>query len=241
MPDPRPFPAATPHGELREILPDFFFVTGSVKMIGLWFSRNMTVIREDGRLVLVNTVRLDDAGLAALDKLGVVTDVIRLAGNHGMDDPFYQDRYKAKVSCLKGQRYMAGDTPYFTADVELDADSPLPIKGAKLHVINSKPPEGMLVLPHHGGVVVSGDCLQNWRAYDEYFSFFAKPIMKVMGFMKPHNIGPAWMKKTKPPKEDLRAIVDLPFVNVFPAHGEAVVGDAVALYRPVIERVTAAS
>jgi hypothetical protein len=68
---PRPFPAAQPHGELREIVPDVYFVTGTVKLPGplpVRFSRNMTVLREGGRLILVNAVRLDDAGLAALDR-----------------------------------------------------------------------------------------------------------------------------------------------------------------------------
>ena len=35
-------------------------------------------MREDGALTLVNSVRLDDAGLAALDALGKVTNVVRL-------------------------------------------------------------------------------------------------------------------------------------------------------------------
>lgn len=239
-----PFPAALPHGELREILPDLFVVTGTLRMAApIRFSRNMTVVREGKRLVLVNTVRLDDGGLAALDRLGVVSDVIRLAANHGMDDPFYQDRYKVKVSCVKGQRYTAGlktDAPetYFTPDVELEPSSPLPITGAKLYTIHSTPPEGLLVLPHHGGTIISGDCLQNWAAPDQYFSFLAKPVMKVMGFLKPYNIGPGWLKSGKPPKDDLRAIIDLPFVNVLPAHGEPVIGRAAELYRPALERVS---
>ena len=79
---PRPFPPAAPHGPLVEVFPDLFLVTGTMKLPGVMpvrFSRNMTVVREGERLVLVNTVRLDEAGLAALDKLGKVTDVVRIA------------------------------------------------------------------------------------------------------------------------------------------------------------------
>src|SRR5579871_4123106 len=50
---PRPFPAALPHGALREVLPGLFFVTGTVPMPGplpVRFSRNMTVVREGERL-----------------------------------------------------------------------------------------------------------------------------------------------------------------------------------------------
>lgn len=241
-PTPRPFPPALPHGELREVLPDLFFVTGTVKMPGVRFSRNMTVVRRGERLVIVNSVRLDEAGLAALDKLGTVTDVIRLCGNHGMDDPFYADRYSAKVSVVRGQRYTAGfdanakDT-YFTPHGELDASSPLPIAGAKLLVIDAQPPEGMLLLPEHGGVMISGDCFQHIHTADEYFNSFGKLMMRMMGFLKPHNIGPAWLKRCKPPREQIRSLLDHSFANVLTAHGDLVIGNAVELYRPAVERI----
>jgi hypothetical protein len=125
-----------------------------------------------------------------------------------------------------------------TADAELDADSPLPIAGAKLHVIDARPAEGLLVLERHGGTLIAGDCLQNWKGKDEYFSFLATPVMKVMGFLKPHNIGPAWLKQCKPPKPHLAAINEMSYANVIPAHGDAVVGNARELWRPVIERAS---
>jgi hypothetical protein len=204
----------------------------------------MTVVQRGDRLVLVNSVRLDDAGLAALDKLGKVTDVVRLAANHGLDDPFYAERYGAKVWVVKGQRYTAGfktSSPktYFTPHHEMDAAATLPIEGAKLFVFDSQPPEGMLVLPDHGGVVISGDCLQHWHAPDEYFSWLGRTMMKMMGFIKPHNIGPGWLKQCKPPKEQLRGVLDLAFANVLPAHGAPVLGGAREHYRPALERVSA--
>lgn len=245
----RPHPLALPHGALREVLPDLFFVTGTIAFPGplpVRSSRNMTVVREGGRLVIVNSVRLDDAGLAALDALGKVTDVIRLAANHGMDDPFYAERYGAKVWAVKGQRYTSGfDTKkaqtYFTPQVEIEASTKLPLAGASLYRIESTPPEGLLVLPQHGGVIVAGDCLQNWAAPDEYFSFLARPLMSAMGFIRPHNIGPGWLKQGKPPLPDLRGILGLPFANVMPAHGAPVLGGARDLYRPVIDRVAPAT
>lgn len=243
---PRPFPPALPHGDLTEVLPGIHHVTGTVAFSGplpIRFSRTMTVVKEGERLVLVNTLRLDDAGLAALDRLGRVTDVIRLAGFHGMDDPFYKDRYGAKVHVVRGQRYTAGfDTgaaqTYFTPDVELDAGAPLPLEGGRLVVIDSTPPEGLLVLERHGGVVVTGDALQNWAAPDAYFSWLAKPMMRVMGFLRPYNVGPGWLEQAKPPKEQLRALLDLRYAHVLPCHGAPVIGGADALYRPALERVS---
>jgi hypothetical protein len=241
---PRPFPAAMPHGALSEPLPDVFFVQGTMQFPGaipMRFSRNMVIVREGERLVLINTVRLDAGGLAALDALGKVTDVVRIAGNHGMDDPFYADRYKAKVWAVKGQRYVAGfgaDAPdvYFESDEEIEPGSRLPIEGATLHLIRSHPPEALLRLPQHGGVVVAGDCLQHWAKADRYWSLPARIAMPLMGFVKPHSVGPAWLKACKPPKEDLSAILGLSFSHVLPAHGEPVVHDAVSKYRPAIER-----
>jgi hypothetical protein len=40
---------------------------------------------------------------------------------------------------------------------------------------------------------------------------------------------------------DLRAILAASFANVLPAHGLPVIGNAAALYRPAIDRVTARS
>ncbi|MFO0650006.1 MAG: hypothetical protein U0326_27545 [Polyangiales bacterium] len=239
------FPPAQPHGALREVFPDVFFVTGTVGLPGplpVRFSRNMTVIREGERLTLVNSVRLTDDGLRELDKLGKVTDVVRLAGFHGMDDPFYKDRYGAKVWAVKGQRYTAGlnaNAPetYFAADAEMDASTALPIKGASLYLYaGSKPPEGILVLDREGGIAIVGDSLQNWARPDEFFSLVAKVMMRFMGFIKPFNVGPGWLKQAKPSPEALRGVLALPFEHLLPSHGEMVRGGARAHYRPAIER-----
>jgi hypothetical protein len=242
---PRPFPPALPHGDITEVLPGIHFVTGTVALpvaLPTRFSRNMTIVREGERLVLVNSLRLDDARLAALDALGKVTDVVRIAANHGMDDPFYKDRYGAKVWVVKGQRYTSGfdtasPTVYFEPDVEADANTTLPLAGARLHVIRSTPPEAVMVLDRHDGVIISGDCLQNWATVDAYFNFVGRVMMRAMGFVKPYNIGPAWLRQGKPDVRDIRAILDLPFTNLIPAHGSPVLGRAAELFRPAIDRL----
>lgn len=207
------------------------------------FSRNMTIVQEGERLVLVNSVRLNEEGLARLDALGKVSDVIRLAGFHGMDDPFYADRYGAKVWAVKGQRYVAGfktrsERTYFAPDVEMDAATELPLGGARLHLFRSDPPEALLLLERSGGVCVSGDCLQHWAEADRYFNFLGRTMMKMAGFLRPHNLGPGWLKQGKPPKEDLARILDLPVEHVLPAHGAKILGGAREKFRPAIEKVS---
>jgi hypothetical protein len=243
---PRPFPVAAAHGELRELLPDLFFVTGTLSMPGalpVRFSRNMTVVREGKRLVLINSVRLDQAGLSALEALGSVTDVIRLAGFHGADDAFYKDRYGAKVWAVKGQRYTAGFSQdaheYFQADAEISAGTALPLAGASAYVFGSTPPEALLVLARDGGMVVAGDCLQHWHQVDSYFNWLGAFMMRRLGFIRPHNVGPAWLKQAKPSPDDLRGVLALDFEHVFPAHGAPVLGGAKEAYRPALERAAA--
>lgn len=241
---PRPHPPVRPHGSLQEVLPGLFFVTGTVAMPGpipMRFSQAMTVVKTGDRLVLVNAMRLDDAGLAALDALGKVTDVIRLAAFHGAADPYYRERYGAKVWAVEGSPYMPGfdakAEPYFEPDVRFGPQTPLPLEGARAHVIGSTPPEALLHLPLHGGTVIAGDALQNIGPGDAYFNGFGRLVMRMMGFLKPVAVGPGWLKQTKPPAAHLKAVLDLPpFANVLPAHGAPVLGGAQEKYRPAIER-----
>ena len=123
----------------------------------------------------------------------------------------------------------------------MDDATELPISGAELYSIASTPPEGLLFLEREGGILISGDCLQNWAKPDAYFSFFAKPMMRMMGFIKPHNIGPAWLKRTKPPVNQLLGILDFEFEHVLPAHGAPAQVGAKASYRPRIEALRPAA
>ena len=201
----REFPEVQRHGDLAELFPGVHLVTGSVGLKGpppMRFSRNMTVIVQDGEVSLINSVRLDDAGLAALEALGTVSHVFRLAGFHGMDDPFYKDRYGAKVWSVDAP-YLAGfgdgSTPYFKADTVIDESTALPLKDTRLVAIKSaKTAEALLHLDRESGILISGDCLQNWGRTNRYFNIPGRVMMKMLGFIKPHNVGPGWLKAAKP-------------------------------------------
>ena len=64
----------------------------------------MVIIRNGNELSLINTVRLNEEGLAVLDALGTVKNVIRIGAFHGRDDGFYLERYQAKLWALKGMK-----------------------------------------------------------------------------------------------------------------------------------------
>jgi hypothetical protein len=241
----RPHPPARPHGQLREVFPEVFFVQGTMRFPGpvaVHVSRNMVVVRRGAELTLVNTVRLDDAGLAALSALGEVKHVVRLAAFHGSDDAFYKERFGATVWAVKGQSYAEGFDPspteekvYFRPDHVVDESMALPIAGARLYPFASVPGgEALLLLEREGGILVAGDSLQNWTAPDAYFNWLGRWSLRLFGFFAPNNVGPGWLKQTKPAAEELEGILALPFDHVLPAHGDPVIGGAREKYRPSV-------
>lgn len=203
----------------------------------------MTVVRCEDGLALINSMRLSDEGLSELDALGEVKHVIRIGSFHGRDDGFYRDRYGAKIYAVEGQTYARGLDPkkpnlepFLEPDAWLNEQSTLPIADAKLRVFaSSRPPEAVCLLQREGGILVTADSLQHTPKPDEYFNFLAKILMKKMGFFVPYNVGPAWLQFSHTTKADVRSILELEFEHVLPGHGAAVIGDAKAKYRPVVE------
>lgn len=221
------FAPLMPHGEIATVFQDVFFVTGTTrpKFMGQdWqFSRNMTIVRDAGSLSLINAVRLDDAGLAALDALGAVTSVVRIGAFHGMDDRFYVDRYGAKLWALPGMSHDGG----LATDADLIVGGPMPCAGASLFVFEtSAQPEGILRLERDGGILVSCDSLQNWREADEFFDPSSAARMAEAGFFHPANIGPGWRQACSPRAEDFARLQELSFRHLLSAHGTPLIDTA---------------
>lgn len=241
-------PPAMAHGSLEQIFNNIWFVQGSVKMpmpIPMKISRSMTVVMDptSNELTLVNSLRLSEDGLKQLEQLGSVAHVIRLAGFHGRDDAFYKERYNAKVYAVEGQFYsrkfekkpIDPEDGYFQPDVWLSEESRLPIKDSRLKIFSSsKPTEALLLLERDGGILISGDSLQNTPSPDKYVNFPARLMMKKMGFFAPYNVGPGWLEFAKPNAGEVRSILNLNFEHVLPAHGDVVVGNAKEKYRPAL-------
>ena len=230
------FPPALPHREIVEVFPDIFQVTGVMAMRGARFSRNMTIVRQDGDLTLINTVRLDDDGLKALDELGAVKNVIRLGFFHDRDDPFYMDRYQgqARFWSVPDCEHGLGLQP----DEILSPDSELPLAGASVFLLETAArPEAILRLDRDGGILISCDCLQNWARPTAEFNFMAKLMMRVMGFFKPTNVGPGWIRLAKPGAADFERLNQLEYEHVLPSHGTPVKGDARNAYGATFQRL----
>lgn len=221
------FTPLMPHGAIEEVFADVFFVTGTSRPhyqgIQWQFSRNMTIVREGSSLTLINTVRLDDAGLARLDALGKVENVVKIGAFHGIDDPFYVDRYGAALWALPGMTHEGG----LTTDRELAVGGDMPLSGCSLFVFEtSKNPEAALLIDREGGILVTCDSLQNWCEPDQYFSADSAAKMRDFGFIKPANVGPGWMQSSSPEAADFVRIKALSFRHLLSAHGTPLEGSA---------------
>ncbi len=214
------FQPALPHGAIEEVFPDVFFVSGAMETVlqGMdWkFSRNMTVVRDGEHLIVVNSVRLGEEGLAELDKLGRVTDVVRLGALHGRDDPFYVDHYGAEYWMMPGMEHETG----LKATGSLASEGPLPISDASVFEFSTTQiPEGILRLDRAGGILIACDALQNWLSPDEYFSDSSRDMMKEMGFFTPANLGPVWVQAAAPSADDFARLKALSFKHALCGHG----------------------
>lgn len=232
------FPAAMAHGSIREVFPDVFFVTGTMKnefFGSMWhFSRNMTIVREGDALTLVNTVRLSPEGLAALDELGRVVNVVRIGDMHGMDDAFYVDRYDATYWAMPGMS--TEDRPNVSR--QLVPGGEMPVRDASLFAFTSTTrPEGILRLDRDGGIMISCDSLQNWVGPDEFFDDPTIATMEKMNFFTETGIGLAWIHGSEPKADDFVRLKQLSFRHALCGHGEPAVGGVQPGYHAAIQRM----
>lgn len=229
---------AMPHGPIQEIFPDVFFVTGTMKnefFGSMWqFSRNMTIVRENGNLTILNSVRLDDDGLAALDKLGKVINVVRIGDMHGVDDPFYVDRYNATFWALPDMKVQEG----LKIDKELREGGELPFSNASLFVFHSvKRPECIIRLDREGGIMIACDSLQNWVEPDQFFADDTVTTMTNMNFFRTAGLGPAWMYESQPQASDFVRLKEIPFQHALTGHGYPLINNAHHQYHDTIKQM----
>ncbi|TNF36651.1 MAG: hypothetical protein EP329_04980 [Deltaproteobacteria bacterium] len=229
-------PVISPQGTLEPIFTGVHLVWGSVQMAPLVrITRNMVVVAHDGELTLIGAVRLAPDEEKRLEALGEVKHLVKL-GTHGMDDPYYRDRYGAKLWALPKARLPEGVVP----DEVLAVDH-LPIPDAQLFVFeHTKAPEGALILDRDGGVLLTCDSVQHWTT-TAGCSPMAKVAARFMGFMKPAQIGPPWRKAMTPEggslRPDFERLVEAPFTHLVGAHGGVLRDDAKARLAETLTRV----
>lgn len=218
---------AWPHGALGPVFPDVFLVHGTNKTshagVDFQTSRAMTVVRERDSLTLINTVRLDDAGLRALESLGDVRHVVRLGAFHGRDDPFYCDRYAPTLWAPPTATHADGRQTTHT----LEDGGPTPLADATAFAFTSASfPEAALLLARAGGILITCDAIQNWTRVDEFFSPASGAMFTAQGLIRPANIPSTWLGACNPSAHDFQRLLALPFRHLISAHGEPLRDDA---------------
>jgi len=217
-------PTALPHGPLQVIFPDIYSVTGQIN-VGpdgvLAGSRNMTVVRDNGSLTLVNTLRLDDRGLRDLEALGTVRNIVKLGSFHGRDDAFYVRRYPDAT--MWAPRGMPHDRGVIT-DRELGPAS-MPFANAQPFVFaTASNVEAIIWLAREGGILLACDSLQNVEAPDEYYN--EKAGVALAAFFGRARIGLGWLRAAQPEASDFERISTMQFRHLLPAHGTPLLHNA---------------
>jgi hypothetical protein len=222
-----PYPPAYPHDPIEEIASDLFMVRGSVRMNAFMrITRNMAIVRGQGELNLVNPIRLDEEAERELLTLGDVKRILRLGPMHGLDDPYYVERFGAELWAQgESQTY-----PEPTIAQKLAADRPLPFPDAELFAFEgTKQPESALLIRRGPGILLTCDAIQHYGDY-RHNTLLARLVMPFIGFPKTTVVGPIWLKIMTPEggslKSEFERLLSLDFDRLLSAHGSLLTSGA---------------
>ena len=222
-----PHAPAYPHDPIEEIAADLFMVRGSVRMNALMrITRNMAIVRHQGDLTLINSIRLDEEGERELLALGDVKRILRLGPLHGLDDPYYVDRFGAELwAQAESETY-----PEPKIEQKLVVDRPLPLPDAELFAFaGTKQPESALLIRRDPGVLLTCDAIQHYGDY-RHNTLLARLVMPFIGFPRTTVVGPIWLKIMTPTggslKSEFERLLTLDFDRLLSAHGSLLTSGA---------------
>lgn len=234
------YPDPLPHDLPLQLDEDLFVVHGCVKPNPVVrFTRNMAVVRQDNELTLINPVRMNEAGLQALQKLGEIKHVLRLGPMHGMDDEFYVQTYEAQFwSFTDGVTYT---TP--AIDHPLSEGCALPFDKAQLFAFkHMNETEGAIVLQRQpSNVLLTCDGVQSYATppHTPHTNRFTRFMMPFIGFPRKTLIGPVWIKLLVADKAGIEAefkrLLELDFDRLLAAHGTFLAANAHAEVRQAFD------
>ena len=216
-------PPAYPHDSIYEIAQDLFMVRGSIRINALIsISRNMAIVRHQGELNLINPIRLDESGERQLLALGDVKRILRLGPMHGVDDPYYVERFGA-------EHWAPGESSFYPEPKVaqlLTEDRPLPFPDAEVFSFQGTlQPECALLLRGNSRMLLTCDAIQHYGDY-RHISRIARLALPFLGFPKKTIVGPIWLKVMTPKGGSLagqfRRLLELDFDRLLSAHGSLV-------------------
>lgn len=216
-------PKVLSHGEIVKVIDDVFIVLGTnIVMhegIRIQTSRTMTIIREENDLTLINSIRLNESGLAALQKLGRIKNIVRLGAFHGRDDAFYQKILQAKLWAFPTMGFGHGEV------LDFDLSKDLPLKNSQIiEFKTTKFKEALLLIEKSQRILISCDSIKNWQTKDPYFSDETWAMMT--SSIGPAKIDKIWLQAMMPSLSEIKAIGDEDFSILISAHGWPLLNDA---------------
>jgi hypothetical protein len=228
------FPAALAHGPITRVADGVHVVRGTFKMRGMRIGRTMTIVEGDDGLVILNAVRLDASGEAELERLGKVAHLVKLSDSHGLDEPYYADRFKPVVWTLEGAS-VAGAT----STKQLGPETPLS-DGTLLRFPGATAwKESAMHIARGGGTLVTCDAIQN-HADADGVSFMGRLMMPILGFKGGVISAPMWRRFQKMKGAAVTAayapVVERSFANLVTGHGPAHIGGADEQVRAAVAR-----
>ncbi len=213
------YPPAYPHDQIQNLYPGVFLLHGSIRMgPGMRMNRNMVILQSGPELTLINPVRMNEEGLAALDLLGKVSKIIRLGDFHGLDDEFYLNRYKCAFWAQQDQETYKSPSPTKI----INSSTTGPISNSEFFIFETAIfPEAALLIKEHK-LLITTDSIQ-YHSDWSYFSRLTKFAFKLLGFKTGLNIGGPWLKRVTPKgktlKNDFEALLALDFDAIIAGHG----------------------
>ncbi|MBN9226307.1 MULTISPECIES: hypothetical protein [Legionella] len=226
---------AWPHGDIIKAFENVYVVRGSnityFADTRIQHSRNMTIINSNGDLTLINTVRLNEEGLRALDMLGSVKHVVSIGAFHGRDDAFYLDRYQSEFWTVHPEK-----KAYITRC--LQDNNALPIKNSHFFMFkNSSPAEGFIYMNNQEGIIITCDSIKNWVEIDQYFSEDTAKMAISQGEITKARISPIWLNATGVHKADFDYLLHLQFKHLISAHGDVLKNTAYEDVKNSVEQI----
>jgi len=224
------YPPPQPHGEIRQLLPDFFCVPGTVKLApAVVINRNMGIVRWGDDLTLVNPLRLRPHQEEKLQDLGKLRHAIRLGYYHGCDDLYYRDRFALTF-------WRQANSSFYppSADRLLREGGDCPVPGGRfVEFSRSRYPEAALWIPYSGGLLLCCDALQYWQTW-RGCNWWGRNLLRFAGFRRGMQVAPSWRARMTPQgcdplhwlEADFQRLLALPFFHFLGAHGDFCVDNA---------------
>ena len=209
-----------PHGDIESLGADIFVVRGSIRLNPLMrISRNMGIVREGTELTLINPIRLRLETEHKLKQLGEVKNIVRLGAFHGVDDPYYVNKFEVQFWSQPGGKTYTEPL----IDIEIGIGGLTPTSDSEFFEFRgTNQPECALLLKRGKGVLFTCDSVQNYSDYS-FNNWLAKLVMPRIGFPKTTIIGPIWLRLMTPENKSLESeferLLELKFDSLLSAHG----------------------